>query len=599
MATKDRTQPWVFGNTTVRSPFRLKDGLTAISQSSLQGNLRGIDQDKAFRELLGKSGIVELGTDDTNSVGRKWRAALSQLGFLYPPISEKFNISRLGIGAVDTITPNGWRLINSESVSAIQECFLRAMASYFVPNTFETGYKFKNVFSPLRLTLSIMLKFEKETGSSLLNFLEMALIVQFSNADMELSSIFDSILTFRKNRDASPNKNIFAREERAKAAEKFGYIESTFNDYADTNFRYLKATGLVQSKGRGIIIFAEKHLFIEKLCADKAVPANGEEWLVSLTNGSVLPTDNKDTAFVVVDDLVNQLNMRGVITEKLSETVVDIADINQFRHDLEDKLFILNEIDYASRQANECEEISAWLEILSTNPSKSITIKNGDKLSIPQSEAPAYFEWIIWRAFLAIDSLKNPPNECRKFKIDQDFLPVGTAPGGGPDLIFEFDKFVIVSEVTLTTNSRQEAAEGEPVRRHVANVVDFYEQKNKKVYGLFLANKIDSNTAETFRLGTWYKNDDVKMMVDIVPLSLSVFKIFFDSMFKERKLDSKLVEDLLVKCIELKGNEAPKWKLMIDETVLAFSQNLTLYEFSADFMTTREQPTQQDREDIS
>lgn len=34
-------RPWCLGNTTVRSPFRLRDGLVALSNSPLQGNLRG------------------------------------------------------------------------------------------------------------------------------------------------------------------------------------------------------------------------------------------------------------------------------------------------------------------------------------------------------------------------------------------------------------------------------------------------------------------------------------------------------------------------------------------------------------------------------
>lgn len=566
----------MFGNTTVRSPFRLKDGLTAISQSSLQGNLRGVEQDKAFRDLLGEVGIVELGTDDTNSVGRKWRAALTQLGFLYQPIPERLKILQSDIGAIDTITPNGWRLINSESVSAIQECFLRSLASYYIPNVFEAGYQFKKVFSPLRLTLQIMLTLEKKTGTSVLNFLEMALIVQFSNADQDVNDVADSILKLRKERESSKNKKAFDREKRAKAAEKYGYVETTFNDYADTNFRYLKATGLVHSKGRNITIVPEKNLFVQKLCADTDTPKDGKDWLLRLTNGSVLPTDNKDTAIIVVNDLVRQLKTKGVVTNKVAKNTADVADINQLRHDLEDKLFELNEIDYANNQANEWKDISNWLEILSTDPSKTIALENGERLSIPHGEAPAYFEWIIWRAFLAIDSLINQPNECRKFKIDQDFLPVGTAPGGGPDLIFEFEKFVIVGEVTLTTNSRQEAAEGEPVRRHVANIVDFYQSKNKRVYGLFLANKIDSNTAETFRVGTWYRNDDVKLRLDIVPLPLSLFKVFFDSMFSKGVVNSVFVEDLILKCTEHRDNDAPVWKNLISNTVISYADNLAL-----------------------
>jgi hypothetical protein len=574
LVTKNKIPPWMFGNTTVRSPFRLKDGLIAISQSSLKGNLRGVEQDKAFRDLLGEIGIVELGTDATNSVGRKWRVAMSQLGFLYPPLPEKLGIAQSEIGAVDTITPNGWRLINSEAVSAIQECFLRSLASYYVPNTFEKNYDFKEVFSPLRLTLKVMLELEKRTNSSALNIFEMAVIVQFSNADYDISVIVNSILHLRNRRDLSKNKKKFIVDELEIASEKFGYVPGTFKDYADTNFRYLKATGLVQSKGRSITIIPEKHLFVQKLCEDSTIPLSDKDWLLSLTNGSILPTDNKDLAILVVDDLRNQLSFKGVKTEKLPTYITEVADINQIRFNLEDKLFQLNEIEYASNQANQWEEISSWMEILSTNPNKAINLESGERLSIPQGEAPAYFEWIIWRAFLAINSLINPPNDSRKFKIDQDFLPVGTAPGGGPDLIFEFENFVIVGEVTLTTNSRQEAAEGEPVRRHVANIVDFYADKNKRVYGLFLANRIDSNTAETFRLGTWYRNDDIKIKLDIIPLPLSAFKKFFDSMFISNKIDSNLIEDLITKCSVYRDNDAPIWKNLIVNTVNSYSENL-------------------------
>ena len=76
-------KPWHLGNTTVRSPFRLREGLVALSTSPLQGNLRGKDQEIALRRLLGEHGIVELGDDETYSVGRKWRSALNKLGFLY------------------------------------------------------------------------------------------------------------------------------------------------------------------------------------------------------------------------------------------------------------------------------------------------------------------------------------------------------------------------------------------------------------------------------------------------------------------------------------------------------------------------------------
>ena len=100
----------------------------------------------------------------------------------------------------------------------------------------------------------------------------------------------------------------------------------------------------------------------------------------------------------------------------------------------------------------------------------------------------------------------------------------------------------------MSTSSRQEAMEGEPVRRprvsirgrrefhplepqwrylhrrptcrhlpvsrHVSDAVLKYD---KPVYGLFIAVRIDTNTAETFRHGIWYAKGDVKQRLDIVP----------------------------------------------------------------------------------
>ena len=65
-------------------------------------------------------------------------------------------------------------------------------------------------------------------------------------------------------------------------------------------------------------------------------------------------------------------------------------------------------------------------------------------------------------------------------------MPIGCAPGNGPDLIFEFENYVLVAEVTLTDSSRQEAAEGEPVRRHVAELL---KRLNKTEFRAFQASQ--------------------------------------------------------------------------------------------------------------
>jgi len=560
-------RPWHLGNTTVRSPFRLRDGLVALSTSSLQGNLRGEEQERAFRRLLGEHGIVELGDDDTYSVGRKWRSALNKLGFLYPEVPPASGIPQSEIGPIDMITPNGWRLIRADTVPAMQECFLRALAAHYIPSALERKFDFA-VFSPLRHTLAIMLELEKQTGESRLNFVEMAIVVQLTSSDKPLADIVAQVLALRARRLASPNKRKFDRQEREAAAVLHGYAAGTFNDYADTNLRYLKATGLVQSKGRGLSLVPQKHVFVEKLIQDTGIPDSDRSYFITLCNGAKLPTDNKDSALAVLDDLLQQLEKRGIpfdVTGKPTDTPADIALI---RHQIEGLLSERNEEEYAARQAVEWEEIAAYMELIITRKGKK-TLANGEDIEVPQAEAPAYFEWVLWRAFLAINSLANKPYEARRFKIDQDFLPVGTAPGNGPDLIFEFHDFVIVVEVTLTDNSRQEAAEGEPVRRHVADLVSHYgEQSGKPVYGLFIANRIDSNTAETFRIGVWFTRTDEKMRLDIIPVTLAQFKTFFEALFTAGRVEVSLIRELLDLCGGLRpAHEAPAWKREIEATI--------------------------------
>ncbi len=560
---------WRLGAAEIPNPYKLANGLGLIVELRAKG-IHNYDNQQNLATLgdtLVLHGIVELGNDDTYSVGRKWRSALNKLGFLYPEVPPASGIPQSEIGPIDMITPNGWRLIRADTVPAMQECFLRALAAHYIPSALERKFDFA-VFSPLRHTLAIMLELEKQTGESRLNFVEMAVVVQLTSSDESLADIVAQVLALRARRLASPNKRKFDRQEREAAAALHGYAAGTFNDYADTNLRYLKATGLVQSKGRGLSLVPEKHVFVEKLIQDTGIPDSDRSYFITLCNGAKLPTDNKDSALAVLDDLLQQLEKRGIpfdATGKPTETPADIALI---RHQIEGLLSERNEEEYAARQAVEWEEIAAYMELIITRKGKK-TLSTGEDIEVPQAEAPAYFEWVLWRAFLAINSLANKPYEARRFKIDQDFLPVGTAPGNGPDLIFEFHDFVIVVEVTLTDNSRQEAAEGEPVRRHVADLVSHYgEQSGKPVYGLFIANRIDSNTAETFRIGVWFTRTDDKMRLDIIPVTLAQFKAFFEALFTAGRVEVGLIRELLDLCGGLRlAHEAPAWKAQIERAV--------------------------------
>jgi hypothetical protein len=118
--------------------------------------------------------------------------------------------------------------------------------------------------------------------------------------------------------------------------------------------------------------------------------------------------------------------------------------------------------------------------------------------------------------------------------------------------------------VTLTASSRQEAAEGEPVRRHVAQ---YAEEAGKPVFGLFIAVQIDNNTAHTFRSGDWYLADDSKLSLDIVPLSLSDFHEFVASGKNRLTQLPGLLRQLLIECRAKANQDAPHWKRSITAIV--------------------------------
>ena len=107
--------------------------------------------------------------------------------------------------------------------------------------------------------------------------------------------------------------------------------------------------------------------------------------------------------------------------------------------------------------------------------------------------------------------------------------------------------------------------EGEPVRRHASDAVLNYD---KPVYGLFIAIRIDTNTAETFKHGVWYAKGDVKQRLNIVPLKLSQFQKFLVAMFEAKKAHPQKLRDLIDVCETSRDNmEAPEWKDYIDSAV--------------------------------
>lgn len=551
---------WHVGNTGLRNPNRIQEGLAVYAKSAFVGKLHGRDNEIGFMNLLNKEGIIqnESGKDESGSHARKWRLMFAKNGYIYPQVNKKDG-NQDDLGAMDDITPFGRTFLKADTFPAVQECFLRAMSveQFEMPNKI-------TYFSPLRWMLAIMLELEKRTGSTEMSRIEFALWGHTTNPSYDLSEVVDHILDLRQRRAKAPAKRTFDKNEIKERGKHYDKKADNFLDYSDMNMRYLRISGMFQRKGRGIMIVPAKHLLAEKLAKETATSEPLIDAYKQLCSGAPLPTDNIDVAKTLLEDLKKQMKERHIVYD-ISDLPLDTpAEINIARQRLEDTLAKTDEIQYANDQCNQWQEIADYMSLLIKGGGK-LVYDEDNAIEIPKDETPAYFEWTLWRAALAIDHMVNKPYEVRGFRLDSDFLPVTAAGGGKGDLYCEFEDFMILTEVTMSTSSRQEAMEGEPVRRHVSDAVLNY---NKPVYGLFLAIRIDTNTAETFRHGIWYAKGDVKQRLDIVPLSLEQFRRHFVSMFEEKQARPEHLRDLILQCeMERDNLEAPAWMRYIDDVV--------------------------------
>ncbi len=557
---QEQVDIWLVGNTGLRNPNRIHDGFMIFANSSFVGNLRGRENEIGFMNLLDEKGIIqnEDGKDQSGSHARKWRLMFAKNGFVYPQV-KKGDGRQEELGELDEITPFGKVFLNADTYPAVQECYLRAMSveQFVMPDG-------KSCFSPLRWMLAIMLELEKRTGSSEISRIEFALWGHTTNPSYDLYEVVDNILDLRKRRAEAPAKRPFDKAEITKRGENYSKKADNFLDYSDMNMRYLRITGILQRKGRGLVIVPAKHVLAEKLAKSTASSKALMEQYKLLCTGAPLPTDNINVAKILLDDLSKQMKERHIVFDISDLPVTTPAEINIARQRLENILAQTDEIQYANDQCNQWEEIADYMSLLIKGGGK-LVYDEDNAIEIPKDETPAYLEWILWRAVLAIDHLVNKPYEVRGFRLDSDFLPVSAAGGGKGDLYCEFDDFLILTEVTMSTSSRQEAMEGEPVRRHVSDAAIQYD---KPVYGMFIAIKIDTNTAETFRHGVWYAKGDMKQRLDIVPLTLAQFQKYFVSMFQANQVRPEKLRDLILKCKSRRDIlEAPAWKQFISDAV--------------------------------
>lgn len=576
---------WNIGNTTVRNPKRIENALQVFLEEGFSGNAKGSATEARLHGKFKEREVLEFDGEASDWNGRKWRAAFYQLGFIS---YEKYKINEetksvqelfteLGIPEIISpyqVTPAGQKLITAAMVPEIEDIYLRQYCCYELPNSLERNFSYGKM-KPFILFLQV-LNLLQDAGMDGLNKFETGLFIQkFQDHTATLANqIVEEIDELRnKISKCSTSKEIKAvKKVYLNDLQEFTGIDpnSIVRDYSDTTFRYFTLSGLFTRISDTIVIRANKRDFVKKLLEAEPkflfTESPVQYFKDFYGNSYQIPTDIKEFALHEVEllkhgirDKTNPLLQQA---NKLS-SASDLAAIQGLRYELIEYNNWEREEDFANEQQSDdaINDILRYLKVLNDE-------------SIPDSpeidDRPAFLEWAVWRSFLAINEIVCPIHQTRRFPLDQDFMPRNTAPGGGSDLIFEFDSYVLVVEVTLTTSHRQMAVESEPVRRHTVQYRQVFQ--NKDVYCLFIAPSVDNNVAETFRIGVWYDGDEEEF-VNIIPMNLSEFINAIETLL-QNKFRNHQFKSLLDRCLVFRNVRAPQWKQSIAKEVGKWKKRL-------------------------
>ena len=577
---------WNIGNTTVRNPKRIDDALRVFLNEGFSGNAKGKDLEKGLHAKLKDKGVLYFDGEASDWNGRKWRAAFYQLGFIsyeqYKLPSKKLSVTELfrqidlsSINSAYQLTPSGEKVVCSNTLHELEEVFIRQFCCYEIPSVLEPGFP-RGRMKPFILFLEVLLKLQEKSLPGLTKFETGLFIQKFRNHDSKLANtIIKEITEYRLSLKLckTPKATREYKEKRLKQLKKEIGInpKSVVGDYADTTFRYFGLSGLLTHIGDRITIRNNKINFVKTLIKKEpefTYSNSPTDYLAKFyKNQYKIPTDDIFVALDEIQQLQSKIQDRKNIFVKEAQKVnskSSLKSVQTLRYQLIEYDSWELEQDYAHslKAEEETSKTLAYLKVL-----------NKERISNPPNidDKPAYLEWAVWRALLAINDLVCKSHESRRFPVDRDFFPRSTAPGGGADLVIEYKEFVLIVEVTLTISHRQLAAESEPVRRHVAQYIKHFQ--NKKVVCLFIAPEIDNNTLNFFHQGVWWAGDN-PVKVDVVPVNLTSFIDIFITLVEKKRNRIDLLE-LLNSCLKDRETlSVPKWKKHISSSIEEWKENL-------------------------
>jgi hypothetical protein len=486
------TSHWQIGNTGFRNPERLwalARVLLALDQPfrNEKGTIKAEDLRTAIAAAKSSDpealrGLMGLG-EHINTTGlQKGIKALETFGLLRPASAC------VGLTQDNLFTPLGLAFVKADTDRARRLAFAEALANMAPVDVRGSQGKMFARMADIWVELNA-----RPGADPVLHRDELAWCVLPAPFEVTAREVVDNILAERVDRALRRREKKAAKASRETARTKaLGLAVSvdSLREYADTTMRHLIYTGLFHP---------------DSSLMNLRVDAFWMPVWEAIAAGETTLWSNKNLTKPLVTQLQQTLGKAATSRQPSLLSLLEARDQQAMAAHMLDP-------EVARCAGDMLAELA--------EPSRKHQVNWHDGSLFAMSElnvVPACTEWAATAVFVHAVARSGPvqPHEGWRGRADAQGRPERHAPGGNADAWVTGQLARWVVETTMLGGSRQEACEGESVRRHVA----MHETCGRPVWGIFVAPDMDYNTLNTLAGGLFFEGRDAKE-VRVIPLTI-------------------------------------------------------------------------------
>lgn len=348
--------------------------------------------------------------------------------------------------------------------------------------------------------------------------------------------------------------------------------QTLIQDYADSSFRYLLATGLfrIEPHGRTFSVVESKRDFAQSLVDELGLGSTYSDFTphdyAEAYLGSTLEPRLSALAPEVQAKKVRQLlRESNTPNSKAEEAIAELlTEPRGYKRELlVDSVYAEKRLESLTAKSVQLVENRSTVTAQILETFQEIVSRESGML-----DKPLFFEWNTWRAFTA---LNDAINVIGNFRCDAEGNPLGTASGKQPDIIAEYQSFWLAVEVTLQRGHKQYEAESESITRHVGEFQARLRESGdaRPIFGVFIAPKINETVLNYLMTQANMNSTIYRGPVKIAPLDLADFQQFVSrqaGLLTTNSEKLRIALDAVFDASLVGGGDEPGWFDSVSET---------------------------------